>query len=104
MALAANRINVLVYDKFRKKLCIPESLPLPRLFARALALCSGILVRARINKYSKLRLFPCFAEENVPYVSLFSNVPPEMVKVLSSKLSQEPMDGKITTDKNGEIL
>lgn len=104
MALAAKRVNILAYDKLRKWLCVPEWVPLPRLFARALALCSGILVRVRISKNSKLKLFTGLTEEIAPRVSIFSEASPEMVEILSRKLSQEPTDCKIAIDKNGEIL
>lgn len=99
MVLASQGVKILIYDKLRNRLSVPEYVPLPRFFARALALCSGIApARATISAHNELGFPP-----NIP-VSIFSEAPPEIVGVLSSKLSQMPIAHKIAIDENGEIL
>jgi hypothetical protein len=99
MALANCGVNILIYDKLRNRLSVPEYVPLPRFFARALALCSGIApARATISAHNELGFPPNFP------VSIFSEAPPRIVGILSSKLSQVPIAHDLTIDKNGEIL
>lgn len=99
MALENNGVNILIYDKLRNRLSVPEYIPLPRFFARALALCSGIApVRAKISAHSELG-FP----SNLP-VNIYSEAPPEIVGILSSKLLQVPMAHEIAIGEKGEIL
>lgn len=98
MALANSGVSVLIYDKLRNSLSVPERVPLPRLFARALALCSGIApTRTTISADNKLGFPP-----NIP-VNIFSQVPPDIIDILSGKLSQAPIIHEIEIDKNGEI-
>ncbi|MFX0108245.1 MAG: hypothetical protein ACFE7R_08180, partial [Candidatus Hodarchaeota archaeon] len=99
IALANHVVNILIYDKLRNHLSVPEYVPLPRFFARALTLCSGIApTRATISAHNKIGFPP-----NLP-VNIFSQVSPEIVGILSSKLSQEPIAHEIAIDENGEIL
>jgi hypothetical protein len=99
MALENYGVNVLIYDKLHNCLSVPEYIPLPRFFARALALCSGIApVRATISAHNELGFPP-----NLP-VNIFSEAPPEIVSILSSKLSQVPIANEITIERNREIL
>lgn len=99
MVLANQRVRILIYDKLRNRLSVPEYVPLPRFFARALALCSGVApARAIINGRNKFG-FP----SNLP-VSIFSEAPPEIVNVLGIKLLQAPIAYKIATNEDGEIL
>jgi hypothetical protein len=99
MALADYGVDILIYDKFRNLLSVPEYIPLPRFFARALALCSGIApARATISAHNELGFPP-----NLP-VNIFFEAPPEIVGILGSKLSQVPIAHEITVNRNGEIL
>ena len=98
MVLKNYGVNVWIYDNLRNCVSVPEYIPLPRFFARALALCSGIApARATISADNELGFPP-----NLP-VNVFSDVPPEIVSILSIKLSQVPIAHKITIDGNGEI-
>lgn len=99
MVLANYGVNILIYDKLRNRLSVPEYVPLPRLLARALTLCSGIApTRATISEYNELGFPPNFP------VSIFSEALPEIVSILSSKLQQKPISQKMEINENGEIL
>lgn len=99
MALANYGVKILIFDKLRNRLSVPECVPLPRFFARSLALCSGIApAPATVSADNELGFPP-----NLP-VNIFSNVPPEIVGTLSNKLSQVPIAHEIKINKNGEIL
>lgn len=80
--LKESGINVLVYDQRRLIMAVPASVPLPRLFARALALCSGYAARFIMR-------------ENFPYpvsepwgFNLFRDVPPQIAEIVAAKLGQ----------------
>ncbi len=99
MSLANNDVNVLIYDMSHNRISVPEFVPLPRLFARSLALCSGLApARATIGPQNKLG-FPSHLRVNI-----FSEVPPKIADLLCSKLSQKPIVHKMALDKNGEII
>ena len=75
-------VNVLVYDLQRFLMAVPASAPLPRLFARALALCSGFAA-------------PFIPKHGVSYESpeawgftLFRDVPPQIAEMVATKLGQ----------------
>jgi hypothetical protein len=92
LALSENGVNVLFYDKHRSRLSVPEYVPLPRLFARALALCSGTAPRRITANYSKFG-FPAKFPVNV-----YSEVPREIVDVLGRKLAQVPIISELSVD------
>ena len=99
LALAHDGVNILVYDNLRNRLSVPEFIPLPRLFARALTLCSGIApMRATISAHNKFGLPPKLR------VSVYRKVPMEVSNILSSKLSQKLSAKKIAINEKGEIL
>ena len=99
LALAHDGVNILVYDSLNNRLSVPEFIPLPRLFARALTLCSGVApMRATIRADNKFGLPP-----KLP-VSVYGGVPMEVSNILSSKLSQRLIAQEIAIDKKGEIL
>lgn len=75
-------VNVLAYDQQRFLMAVPASAPLPRLFARALTLCSGFAA-------------PFIPKHSVSYESpeawgftLFRDVPPQVAEIVASKLGQ----------------
>jgi hypothetical protein len=99
LALSHYEVNILVYDNLNNRLSVPESIPLPRLFARTLTLCSGIApMRATIGADNKFGL-----PSKLP-VSVYSKVPTEISNILSSKLSQKLSAQKICINEKGEIL
>jgi hypothetical protein len=56
ISLADQGINVLIHDRAHNTLLVPEQVPLPRLFARALTLCSGMApTRVVLNDKSKFQ-------------------------------------------------
>ena len=81
-ALREGGTQVLLYDEMQFLIAVPASTPLPRLFARALALCSGFA--------------PTFvAREGMPYTSpetwgfnIFQDVPPQIAELVAAKLGQ----------------
>lgn len=92
MSLAEHSINVLVHDRVHNTVLVPEQVPLPRLFARALTLSSGIApTRIVLNDKSKFKLL-----SGIPMI-IYSRVPTEVVDMLTKKLSQVPIISEITT-------
>ena len=99
MVLANYGVNILIYDELRNRLCVPEYIPLPRFFSRALTLCSGMVpVRSKISAHDDLNFPP-----NLP-VNVYSEAPPEIVNMLSEKISQVPIRHEIEINKKSEIL
>jgi len=93
LSIAEKGAKVLLYDKRSHHLIVPSFTPLPRLLARAATLCSG---RAPISSRlmdTELGDIP----QNTP-VEVYSGVPPEYAKLITSKLSQRPVDCKIEVD------
>jgi hypothetical protein len=99
IVLANYRVRILVYDEIRNRLCVPEYIPLPRFFSRALTLCSGMVpLRCKISAHNEYGFPP-----NLP-VNLYSEAPPEIVNILSKKISQVPIRHELEINKKGEIL
>jgi hypothetical protein len=78
----ANR-NVIHYERCCGSLLLPASIPLPRLFGRALCLCSGLVPR----------LIPgsliADSEVTSPLMRLYANIPREFAQVVAEKLNQQ---------------
>lgn len=81
--LRETAVNVLLYDDRTLKLAVPGSAPLPRLLARAAALCSGYAARF----VSKDSVF--FATPETWGFNIFSDVPEQIAVIIASKLGQE---------------
>ncbi len=92
LMLVKHGISVLVHDRVHNYLLVPEQIPLPRLFARALALCSG---KAPISQYLKEKT--SFKRINEIPMQIYSKVPTEVVDILAKKLSQTPFVGEISS-------
>lgn len=75
-------VNVLHYDPRRFLFAVPASAPLPRLLARALALCSGYAPR----------FIPCMQlDVRSPETwgfNLYGRVPPDIAKAIATKVAQ----------------
>ena len=70
---------VLVYDDIAMRVCVPRDAPLPRLLARALALCSGeaaVPVDATTSNLATTRF------------RMYAKVPPDVFNTVASKLMQ----------------
>jgi len=74
--------NVIHYECMAGILMLPAAIPLPKLLARALCLCSGIV--PRIISGSSVAGSPI----NVPLFRLYVNVPPEFAQIVARKLDQ----------------
>lgn len=75
-------LNVLVYDERQKVVAVPTSTPLPRLLARALALCSGYApMAAPVERVT----WPTI--EQVSY-DLFRWVPLQIAELVAGRLGQ----------------
>lgn len=98
MLLAHYGLNRLVYDLEAHLLAIPKNLPLPIFLSRALTLCSGIVPTHAYLKLNNNLGFPA----KLPVI-VYKKVIPEVVNILCSKLSQDPIHYKIEIN-NGEIL
>lgn len=75
--------NVIHYERSSGTLLLPASIPLPRLFGRALCLCSGFVPR----------LIPSSlivnSEATTPLMRLYGNVPREFAQIVAEKLNQQ---------------
>lgn len=86
--------NVLAYDAHRMTFFVPSSAPLPRLFARALALCSGY-APSFVEK-SQLAVTPF--EQNG--FDIFTGVPSDIAEIVAAKLSQKLIEINLKNFKN----
>lgn len=83
VALASQGANILLYDKLSHKMAVPISVPLPCIFSRALALCSGkVPLEARTGE-SKLGHIPA----GYP-VYVYRDVSPDIALLVARKLGQ----------------
>lgn len=81
-ALNEAGINVLVYDSQQFAFGVPRTLPLPRLIARGLTLCSGYLPSVIENggvRFSNLDHCP---------TAVYRDVPPAIAQLAATKLGQ----------------
>ena len=84
MSLSSNGINVLLQDKIRNHLYVPEYVPLPTYYARALTLCSGLSPWRTVVNGQEFNL-----PDRLP-MHVYSEVPPQIADLLGQKLSQVP--------------
>lgn len=74
--------NVLYYDKLASAVIVPATLPLPKLLARALCLCSGLIPLT----VSGAQIVHSFA--SAPLFKVYPNVPYEFAQIVAAKLDQ----------------
>jgi hypothetical protein len=74
--------NVLHYDRSTNAVLLPATVPLPKLLARALCLCSGLVPTAVSG--SAVEDSPVTA----PSFRVYASVPPEFAKMVAGKLNQ----------------
>lgn len=80
--------NVLAYDRRHCLMAVPATAPLPRLIARACALCSGYAAHpAKTGGPSDL-LASCAYE-------VFLSVPPDIAAAVAAKVGQKLVDAKL---------
>ena len=97
-ALATSICNILMFDKQRFELAVPVTVPLPRLLARAAVLCSGIPPHRAISCRKKVGDIP----PDHPY-QVFSGVPPEIAKLIATKLNQDLLYTHFAVPNNGVL-
>lgn len=89
-------LNVLVYDQHRFIMAIPVGVPLPRLFAQSLALCSGYAAQF-------------ISRQSLPYPSpetkgfnLFRDIPPQIAEMVAAKLGQTLLPYSLDLKSQGD--
>lgn len=78
IVLSEAKASVLQFDPAEGVVAIPETVPLPRLLARALTLCSGYVMCSDFSQ----------GYRSAPRASLFRNVTPELAEHVANKLGQ----------------
>jgi len=81
LALKVAGLNVTLYDPQRFLFAVPRTIPLPRLVARALTLCSGYLPR-----YA--RDLTIMRSNNLG-LAVYQEVPPQLAQLAATKIGQE---------------
>jgi len=86
-AIMSNGRNVIHYERLAGVLLLPATIPLPKLLARALCLCSGLVPRFISGSAVTGSLV------NVPLFTLYVNIPPEFAEIAAGKLNQVLITG-----------
>lgn len=89
-------LNVLVYDQHRFIMAVPVGVPLPRLFARSLALCSGYAAQF-IPRQSL-----SYPSPETKGFNLFRNIPPQIAEMIASKLGQALLPYPLELNSQGD--
>lgn len=81
--LSSTGRNVIHYEHRSGTLSLPASIPLPRLFGRALCLCSGLVPRLIPGSLIE------DSEATTPLMRLYANIPREFAEIVAEKLNQQ---------------
>jgi len=81
-ALNEAGINILTYDSQKFAFGVPRTLPLPRLIARGLTLCSGLLPTVIENGGVR------FSQSDHCPIAVYSDVPPAIAQLAATRLGQ----------------
>jgi len=98
LILAAEEIDVMLYDDRRCLLAIPATVPLPRFLARAATLCSGLAPESGKIGEDAIGGLPAGHT-----VDIYTAVPPSIAQYISEKLSQNLLRYDINIE-NGEVI
>lgn len=93
VALNWARSSVLIYDSQRSLLAAPSGAPLPRLVARALTLCSGLVPRF-VDKVS----VPLRSSEQIGF-DVYTDIAPDIAQLAASKLGQSLIESSLNIFK-----
>lgn len=96
--LSETHKNILLYDKKRNLLAVPSTVPFPRLLARAITLCCGLVPQEAKLNGNPLTQLPANCS-----MQIYRAVPTPIADCLSKKLGQELIDYELETDENGVI-
>jgi hypothetical protein len=93
--IALNRASysVLIYDPRRSLLAAPSGAPLPRLIARALTLCSGLVARF-VDKVS----VPIRTAEQIGF-DVYTDIAPDIAQLAAAKLGQPLIESSLNIFK-----
>jgi len=89
-ALQAAKAQVLLYDAGSYSLVVPGGVPLPRILARAITLCSGSVPR-RVNE-GGLRTQACIRGS----YDVYAQIPPSIAALLAAKLGQHVVHASLS--------
>jgi len=96
--LSSEGVDVIFYDERSQRLAVPSTVPLPRLLARAAALCTGLAPSPAYTGEKSKGGLPAGHP-----VDIYSAVPPPAARMISKKLSQNLIKYTIIPDSNGVI-
>ena len=97
--LAAEEVDVMLYDDRRYLLSVPATVPLPRFLARAATLCSGMAPESGKIGEDAIRGLPAGHP-----VDIYTAVPPSIALMISEKLSQNIIHHDIVIENSGVII
>lgn len=83
LMLNHSKNNVLIYSQREEKLSIPATVPLPKVYAKAAAMCSGMAPRREVIA-KEVR----FIDKGTPILS-YDSVPLPIAELLARKLDQQ---------------
>lgn len=95
LILADRHTKILIYDKQRQRLAVPTTVPLPRLLARAVTLCTG---RVPLNFHLSEAVGGVRPGKQL---DLYDGITPPLVEVLSAKLGQVPVNYSLAIKMKG---
>jgi len=99
LILAAEEIDVMLYDDRRYLLAIPATVPLPRFLARAATLCSGLAPESGKIGEDAIGGLPAGHA-----VDIYTAVPPSIAQSISEKLSQNLLRYDINIENGKAII
>ncbi|RZN33524.1 MAG: hypothetical protein EFT35_10600 [Methanophagales archaeon ANME-1-THS] len=97
--LAAEGVNVMLYDDRRYLLAVPATVPLPRFLARSATLCSGMAPESGKIGEDAIGGLPAGHP-----VDIYPAVPPSIALMISEKLSQNMIHYDIVIENSGGII
>jgi len=82
-------VHVLIYDEAKQLLAVPVTIPLPKLIARAVALCSGTPPLLQRIESEKIRMY------RNPLFYIYRDIPVEIAEVITQKTGQKIILSKL---------
>jgi hypothetical protein len=98
LILGSNNVNVILYDEKRFLFAVPATVPLPRLTARALTLCTGFAPAEARLPGQPVRGIPADCS-----FYIYHAVMPPVAALAAQKLGQTPVKLNLEVDENGVI-
>ncbi len=98
LILGSNNINIILYDEKRYLFAVPATVPLPRLIARALTLCTGLAPSEARLPGQPVRGIPADCS-----FYIYHAVMPPVEALAAQKLGQTPVKLNLEVDENRVI-